>query len=417
MSLIQSGEKVFLPHRSYAIEVKIKGQYLRDNQLRTIRISSTLAGYGPNIELGIFITAKDMFLEEIYGQDPITLTIRLLGQDASELERYDIDLMCTRISHGAPMAVALSDSSQEDRVSVTISTVVRDVFSSMTTMVNGVWGGADAPKTVKEVAEDIVGEAGAGLEYDTEGENTEAIDQICVPPLVLYDALLYLDRTFGSHDGVPAVFCRLDNTVHVINLSKRIKKNAAVKISQPSLDKKDLSELEKKSSDGKHFYLQGEFKNDFVGNSKFAANATTIIHVAKPADTLFHLVEQDISGVCSDYGLIHKNSNPFVDSKIDRTKVLEQHIGYEYTESFANSMIAKRIFDISTIQCVVGGNIMIENLLKIGDPLEMDLLVTEYLNVGGKYIMYKTDILYMKEHEGDWTCTVDIVGVRTNKSI
>jgi len=409
-------DKTFLPHRSHIIEVKIKGEYLKDYQIRSVRISSTLASYCPSVELQLAMSSAQIIQDKLYGQDPIFLSIRLLGQDASELESHDFELLCTRMTYGSPVTVALSDGKQEERGIVNISAVIKEPFVSMTTLVNGVYGGKESPKTVKEVIEDLAGNTSASIEYDTEGENTEAIDQICVPPRTLYESILYLDDTFGTHDGVPAVFCRYDNSLHIINLSKRIKKGEVIKVSQPAIDKKDDS-VEKKSMDGKHFYINGEFKHDFVGNSKFGAIATSLTHVVKPADTLFHLVEQTIDGVCSDHGVIFKNDEFYVDPAINRTKVLENHTGYEYTESFANSMMAKQIFNMSSVSFSLGGNIIIDNFLKVGDPIYIDPLVIEYLDFSGKYILYKSTITYNKVEEGDWTAAISAEAVRTNKTI
>lgn len=409
-------DKAFLPHRSHVIEVKIKGEYLKDYQIRSVRISSSLASYCPSVELQLAISGKQIIQDQIYGQDPIFLSIRLLGQDTAELESHDFELLCTRMTYGAPLTITLSDGKEEERGIVNISAVIKNSFVSMTTLVNGVYGGKESPKTVKEVIEDLVGNTSASLEYDTDGENTEKIDQICVPPRTLYESILFLDDTFGTHDGAPAVFCRYDNSIHIINLSKRIKKGEVIKVSQLALDKKDDS-VEKKSMDGKHFYITGEFSHDFVGNSKFGALGTSLIHVVKPSDTLFDLVEQTIDGVCSDHGLIFKNDEFYVDPAINRTRVLENHTGYEYTESFANSMMAKKIFNMSTVSFSLGGNIIIDNFLKIGDPIYIDPLVVEYLDFSGKYILYKSIITYNKVDDGDWIGSISAQAVRSNKTI
>ena len=408
-------KKQFLPQQSYLIEVAIKGKYINNSYIKSVKITSTLSSYCPSIEIELSLSAKFIQENKLYGQDPVTLTISLLGQGGVPLDNNKFELICTMVSFGSPALISMSDGKQEEKATVYISGVIKEPFISMTTLSNAIFGGTGDPKTAKEVIEDLVSKTSATLKYDTEGENLEKIDQLCITPKTLYDTILYIDEAFGTHDGVPAVFCRHDNCIHIINLSKRINKNFVAKISQIALDKKG-NQLEKKSLDGKNFYTDS-FKHEFVGNAKFAAIGTKLSFVTKPSDGLSGMIELDVKDTIKKYGLIYKNPEFYVDPAINRERIIEVSGGFEKSETWARTYIAKKFFNMSTVSCSFGGMILIENLLKVGEPIYIDPLTIEYLDFSGNYILYKSVISYKRIQEADWIASATIDVVRTNKTI
>ena len=58
----------------------------------------------------------------------------------------------------------------------------------MATIVNDVF----IAKTVRQIIQELVAKAkGATLQYDAEGENTEIIDQVIIPPTTLARSITY----------------------------------------------------------------------------------------------------------------------------------------------------------------------------------------------------------------------------------
>lgn len=411
-------EVYFSPERSYNLEVTIKGKkdpYTQD--LRRVRIGSSIAAIYPTVELEMFISPKDMILDGIFGQDPITLSIQLKNQDGNISETTELELMFLRLAFEVPVTVKLANGQQEDRSVITVTTIVRQPYVTMTTLVNGVWGGKGSQKTVKEIFEELVDQAGATLEYDSEGENTESIDQVCIPPTILFRAFRYLNNTFGTHDGVPVAFCSYENVVRVINLSKRIKKSYAVHVTQlaSDLDRDEFEEISQKTTDGRHFYTQDNIQSDHIANSKFGVLGKNLVHIVKPRDTLYSTVEQSLDDVCSDYGLIDGSGEIPIDDNIERTKYYIGHTGYESSEVFANSMVARQIYNLSSVSFEIERNIQIENLLKVGEPVKLKTLTSEYKDLSGKYILFSSDITWRRVK--DWETTARLELIRTNKTI
>ena len=86
-------DRVYTPTRGYDLELKIKDlDYSGD--LNGLRIVSSLSSAYQIIFLNLFLDSDDIILDGgLFGQDPLKLTIRLLGQDENDKEQLEFELM------------------------------------------------------------------------------------------------------------------------------------------------------------------------------------------------------------------------------------------------------------------------------------------------------------------------------------
>ena len=417
--------KVLAPSRSYKMTLKIKGEEY-SNDLSNVRISSSLATGYQIVTLTIKITPQTILLNKLFGQDQILLNISLQDHSEFVLESMDFDLMMLNSEFNIPVSEMQLTSNQMDRSDFDILTVIRKPFETMTTMIGVVFGlnpGGPTkwtgPKTVKEMIETIVGEytPQAKLEYDEDGVNEDQIMQCCIPPTTLYQTFKYLDSNFGVYNGAPVIFCQHDNTIHVMNLSARIKKGFLLHFEQLTTSHKD-EDVEVSKTKKNWFFTYDNLSTDYVGNSKFGVIGKTLKHVVLPSDNLYHIFEKDLTKMCETYGIIGKTKGEaaYVNTSVtNRTKYYIENNGLDYSETFANSRISKEISDISRLSFSIERSLQLEKLLEIGCVVKLKTKTLEHTDIQGKYILFSSDIVWRKTT--DWITTAKVELIRTNKTI
>lgn len=409
--------KFMAPSRGYLVSLKInKEDYDYGEDLETIRVSSSLATAWQIVTLFVKIPPQDIILKKLHGQDKIKLSIKLTAQGKSPLEVAKFDLMLLSSEFEMPVSDRSVQGKQIDIVLYKIITVTRTPFASMTTMVNSVFGVTSSPKTPKQIIQELISKnkIPLTLEYDSQGENTEKVPQVCVPPTSLYNAINFLDDSFGLFKGTFSAFCRYDNVLKIMNLSSRIKKSATITVDHLTLSAKE-EEIKKSLKDKKYFYTYDNIYNSFVGNSKFGVIGNTIKRIVLPGDSLYYVITQDLSKICSDYGLIDGDKNlPIINEAINRTKYYIGDSGNDYSEVFAIAKTSKFVFNMSRVSFMVERNLLIENLLEVGDVVRLQSGVSEYKTIQGKYILFSSDLMWYKEKE--WQTTGKLELVRTNKT-
>jgi len=401
---------ILAPQRSYLFELKIKGiDYTPD--IYQVRVTTSIAAPWPVVVLNIFVDVNDVILEGLWGQDPCELNIILLGQTGLQSDQIKLDLMVVDMNLDIQTKDQMSEGKQKDRTPITITTVARDAFKTMTTMVNDVFENM----SLKDIISSLVSTAGGTLIYDAKNENTEKISQVVVPPTTLYRVIQYLDSTFGLFEGVPVAFCDLENNVHIYNLSERMNKSQTFTITQLASGM-NTTDIVENTSSGKEFYTYSVVKTRYRGNATYAVLASNMAFIAKPKDSLYYPVDLTLDGICKDNGLISRNSKIPTDTNIAHRKTYYiNQTGYNYTEAFARSIMAKRISSLSEVNISIEKNLPVWNLLQVGEPVKFIPRTVEFINLSGKYILKASD-LYFKKNK-DWESTANIYLIRTNRTI
>lgn len=417
-------ERIYSSTRGYDLQLKIKDlDYSAD--LTGVTIVSSLSTAYQIIVLNLLLDTNDIILEDIFGKDPLKLSVKLMAQDEIPHDSIDFELLYISSEFKASTKTQLSEGYQKDRTPISISTICRTPFKIMNTLVNEVY----INKTIREIIEDLAKKIGTEITYDTDGENTEIINQVCIPPTTFYKIIKeynqnsldifdgYLDQRFGLFNGAPGIFCQYDGKIYIKNLTKKLDKSQTFTIYQLS-ENGDNQEIIDKSLDGENFYTYDSINTNFSGNTKFIILAPLLKHIVKPKDTLSFIIDQSLSNVIENYSCVYENKNVEVDSDIStstRIRYYNEDTGNEKIETQFNSRIGRSVSDLATISINIEKNLPILNLMNVGECVKFNSGILEYVDFTGKYILWSSEINFNKE--GEWQCTCGVNLIRTNRKI
>jgi len=395
----------------YTISLKIKGvDYSAD--VNNVRIVSSITTPYQIITLDLFSSINDIILTKLFGIDPIKLSIKLNKQQSTVSEQTDFELMMINSNYNIPIRNNMTQQSQNERTPFSIITIPRPSFKTITTHVNNVY----INQTLRQIITDLTSTTGASLTYDSESENKQVIDQVIIPPTTVYKAIKYLDERFGLYTGPNIIFCDYLNNLYIKNIAAKINKSQTFTIYQLALDDSDTSKTIDLCNDGKNFYTYSTIQNKYIGNQKFSVISKNTRFIAKPTDSLYHVLENDLSDICQNYGIISKNKNIDFDPQLNnRTTYVIDDTGYGTSNTPIIADISKKISNLSTITLAIERNLPIMNLMNVGESIKLNTKTVENSNLSGKYILKSSDIIFQRQ-SGSWQNLCNINLIRTNQS-
>lgn len=413
--MAEDSSRYWSPSRTYEFELKI-GKIDLTPDLISVKIFTTLDNPYQTITLDLFLDSADIILEEIYGQKPLKLKIKLFGtSDYLPQEQIDMELMY--LSSKMPVETSTpvqSNETSKNRDPISIVCVARNAYTTMNTVVNSVY----QAKSMASIIGDIVsGQVEAELKIDSQGINKSDIDQVVIPASTLYQNLLYLNRTFGIYSGMVGIYCDYNNVVHIKNLTDRMKKNEKFIVYQLPLGQ-DNSKVIDECTDGKRFYTTKNLNTTYKGNSAFAFMAPTLKHVVKPKDRLYHTITTDLEEFSKEYGLISKGNKMFFDSeaipKTKRVSIHKDHTGYELDETFIQAKYSRRVSSITEMSVQLERSIRITNLMEVGETIKLDTRIDVSRDFTGTYILKSSMLNFLRGK--DWEATGMLNLMRTNRT-
>lgn len=419
-------QRVYSPDRSYDIQVKIKNLDYTNDMIR-ITVGSSLSTAYQVVTLVMMVDPNDILVEDLFGGEPIKLNITLLREQQYPGPRIDIELMYVSSSFPLTEKSEMTMGAQKDRSPLTIVTVARQPYTIMNSLVNKVFIGSTLSSVISSLASDV----NATVEYDTDGQNKEPIDQLCIPPTTFYKVIKehtrndpdvfdgYLDQRFGLFDGAPGVFCQYDNIVYVKNLTSRLKKAQTFTVYEIAgmRDQKEMDRILNESLSGNVFYTYDTIQTDYSGNAKFAKLATSLKHLVRPNDTITATLSQELEEVAETYSLHYQSksiSSPlYIDSAVTRTRYYNEDTGFNLIPTIFNSRFGRTVADLSTISINVERNLPVLNLINVGECVKFKPKTLEYADFEGKYILWSSAINFVRPAGWETTATINLV--RTNK--
>lgn len=417
-------ESVYTPNKSYELKVKIKDLDYTNDTVEVIVTSSLSTAYQV-ISLTMALDPNDVIVEDIFGGEPIRLSITLLREQEYPGPRVDIELLYLNSELQLTEKAQQSETQIKDRTFFTVTTVARAPFKTMSSLVNDVFIGS----TLNSIISSLGTSVGTTVDYDINGQNQSVIDQVCIPPTTFYKIIKeynnnddmfdgYLDQRFGLFEGTPGVFCQYDNKVHIKNLTAKLRRNQAFTVYQ--LAGGTASKLTEKiyddALDGNVFYTYDTVQTDYSGNSKFAHLGSSITQIVKPKNTLSYFMPLDLETMANTYSLFYSQYNKklFIDEAAKRSRYNNEDTGYETESTLFESRLGRSMSDLSTLSLNLERNLPVLNLIDVGECVKFKPYTIEYSDYEGKYILWSSIVKFTRAGP-DWATTARINLARTNK--
>lgn len=415
----------YKPNKLYDLRVKIKDLDYTNEVVEVVFTSSLSTAYQV-VDIVFFIDPNNVIVEDIFGDQPIKLTINLLREQDYPGPSIDVELMYLNASFQMTEKANNSQGQIADRTYFMVTTVVRKAYKTMTTLVNDVYIGT----TINDIISSLSSTVGTTINYDSNGRNTIAIDQCIVPPTTLYKVIKeydrmstdafdgYLDQRFGLFSGTPGVFCQFDNKVYIKNLTNKLTKDQTFTVYQLAggLSKKDTDKIYDETVDGKVFYTYDSITTDYAGNAKFADLASNVNHIVLPNNKIFSVLSQNLKDIAKDYSLLYsqKNKNLFIDSYAERKKYYNEDTGFNEDLTIFNSRFGRSLSTLSTISLNLERNLPVLNLINVGECVKFKPTTIEYQDFEGKYILWSSVVSFTRSTPS-WESVATINLTRTNK--
>jgi hypothetical protein len=423
--IVPEQESVYTPNKMYEVKVKIKDlDYTND--LISLTLSSSLSTAYQVIELMFSLDPNDIITEDIFGGEPIKLTITLYREQDYPGPQVDIELLYLNASFQLTQKDEMSQQQMKDRTLFSVTTVARKPFQTMSSLVNDVFLNTTLDSVINSLASDI----DTTVSYDSDGQNTTAIEQVCIPPTTFYKIIKeynkanedmfdgFLDQRFGLFSGVPGVFCQYDNKVHIKNLSSRVQKNQTFTVYQLAgqTDSKLADKIYDESLGGDVFYTYDIIQTEYAGNARFAELGYDIHQIVKPKDALTNTVSLNLDTVAQNNSLLYSKNNKslFLDSVVKRTKYYNEDTGNESDTHLFESRFGRTLSTLSSISLNLERNLPVLNLIEVGECVKFKPFTIEYADFEGKYILWSSVIKFVREGP-TWATTAQINLMRTNK--
>ena len=419
----------FTPTRLYQLKAIIKDlDYSQD--LVGVNVNSSLSTAYQVFDLSFFLDPNDIIIQELYGGDPIKLTISLLREESSALKggvpgpTVEFELMY--VNHDFPIIEKdqYSQFTQKDRVLYNVTAVARQPYKIMTSLVNRVFLGT----TISSIITRIASDAGASdVELDSIGLNLNQIDQVIIPPTTFYQIIKefdrgsnflydgYLDGRFGLFDGVPGIFCQYDGKVQIKNLTAKMKGKEAFTIYQLSqvTSKKETDRILDEVLKGNTFYTYDTVDSDYSASPKFSLLGTNINDIVKPKNTLTSTISNTLNNYSQFNSLVYQNANLYLDPILSRSKYNTEDTGYETKVTQFQSRYGRVMADTATLSMNIERDMPLENLMQVGESVMFKPLSLEYQQLSGKYILWSSSLMFQRMANWEATATVNLI--RTNR--
>jgi len=426
MAGTQERSTYWSPSRNYEVSCKVGKKDLTNDLVQMNIVTSVETPYRTFV-LDFFLDPDDMILEQIYGQKPIQLNIKVYGTSASiPHEIIQTNLMALGSKYDLLMKDSQPEYTDKVRSAIRVRAVPIEAYRAMTSFVNGVY----LNSTLRSVVTDLAQQCGAQLLMDGLNENTTKYDQILIPPAPLYKVLKYLDGTFGFFNGLAGIYgfstkvqrtsnsgiiADIKSRIYITNLSES-KKFSNVTVTQLSTDNPKQDEKLFTKFDGKTFYTYNPVETEYSGNTIFSMYGSTMKHIVKPRDELYREITLDTKQFANDYGITTKKDQIFLSEKGQglRTSFFKDHTGYDDLETHIRAIHSKYFAQMSILKVHLEKWLILENLINVGQGVVFRSNIQDVRDLTGNYVL-KFSLVHFIRGRRDWECGVTLHLIRTNR--
>lgn len=415
-------DKAVSPSKGYDLELKIdKRDYTND--LTSLRIVSSLSTAYPIFLITLMLDTTDILMENFSGAITANLTIRHIGRSDAFTpdEETNIKLSLMSPKNNIKTKPMIAVNAPREVAPLFLVGFPKGALETVSCTVNAVY----SQMTPREIISSLVKKyTKANLQYDSDEENTNKIDQIIITPRSLYGTIKFIDKYYGLFNGASNVgYCTYDNQLQIFNLSKRITKNHLFTVNCLSSDNPKNSEIINKCNDGKHYYTLQPIKDEYTGNSRIQMVGNTYNYVVKPADKFVKLVEKKTKDVVKKYSdiaakkVMGSNFQMIYDTVKNRTTYEETATADSGdNEAVMHSKITKALLQSAKLTITLEKDLLIKNLLKVGEVVKVITSTTELIDTTGNYLFKSSDIVFSRV-ASNWVCMATLVLCRSSKTM
>ena len=131
----------YVPNKTYDIKVKIKDLDYTNDIVQIIFTSSLSTAYQV-VDLVFLLDPDDVIVEDIFGGESIKLSIILYREQNYPGPDVEVELLYLNSEFELTERTNLNNQSQKDRTIFKVTTVVKDAYKTMSTLVNDVFVGS-----------------------------------------------------------------------------------------------------------------------------------------------------------------------------------------------------------------------------------------------------------------------------------
>lgn len=399
--------------KNYAVELYC-GDVNLSNYVNRVRIVNSINSRWPRVIIEINSNSSEIISNEIYGRDDLYLRITVSGPSQQIIEESVYYLMY--------MESNVSLIPKDDRHDVwdqrqpimftTIPTYSVNVLGSFINLVldqdnhDNQLINTEDPTILgifKNIYTKYLGFSNNQLYVDSTGQNSDVIDSFVVPPMSLRQMINYFNEKFSFYNqGSLFYYCDKDGILRLWNLLNRCDKNAVFTIHQlPSSigDSDKIQQILEDEVDDDVFYTSSPINTINISNSIVMKKGWRDCYVGKPTDDLYRLY---CSGV--DDSSLTIDHHPFLKAR----KKYYSNIT-SFSTSTVKNTVDSNFKDLVKLNVTLGGTLLMKNLVKVGEPVELKPKNVLYMPYQGKYILDSSDYFLTREESNNWTASCKLV--------
>ena len=406
------------PDITYRIELLIDGKSYTQELLR-VKIRSSMEIPYQSVDLFLSIDPGDILRYQLFGQTSMTLQISLLGVESKTEETFKFELMYLSSESDLMMKpIEPPEQDQKDFKSFFIPTICRTAYKTMLTAVNEIYPSPSMKDSRPAlIANDLIKKAGGTPHVDYAGINNTPIDQLIIPPNTLFNAIDYLDQTFGIYNGPKAFWCSFDNNVHLTNLNKEMQSSEYFSVYYLASSGDNSKYF--KSNDPTLYYTHSNILASYRGNAIFSYMAPTSRYIVKPRDRLYSIIQTNLETIAKENSTSSKSSAEILYDKIglgkERISFYGDYTGYDDDTSFIKASHSKSLYDLSNLSISLENRLPVLNLLEVGSAVLFESVASVYKEYNGRYILKASEINLVKGGK-TWESSARLYLNRTNRT-
>ena len=402
----------------YDIEFKIDGKEFTPN-LQMVKIVNSIHAVFQTVIVEFRIDAQDVVSQEIYGQKPVKLKIRLMVDDKQEKDEHEIELYTLYVLGGNSMK---PQNERQHPLSnrITLIGVPKKPWDAMTMPVNYLSSNT-SPKSPYDVTTDLIDKFLPNVKKDLVDKNKNSYvgEQIPIPPMNFAAAIDYLHDRYSIFKGPMFYQCLFEETtLSMWDLGKKMNDPEVIKVYTLAQGKKEKPEIYQQSgNDDKTFYTYSNIKFKTRSNVLAAGENYEHNYVMKPRDQFYNVKTIDAQKIYDNFlpkdgggkWLIHD------DMKQNNKRYHARSFpGVDTDESLITSKLSNSFLMQSEASLRLDRNIRLKNLFKVGIPMKLEAETSNYMRYHGKYLVRGSLVTLTRDASAHYKGIVDLDLFRSN---